>query len=484
MKPRAFLTGGLAVFLALASVASTASAQMSDSERKSAARAAFQEGVALQQQGKVAEALARFQAGEKLYDAPTISLRVAQCQVLLGKLVQGAETYEALVRRNLGPNPTEAFVEAQKQAETELAAVRQRIPTLRVTIKPDASSLSNLHVIENDADVPVELLGIARPINPGVYKLHAVADGWTTTAPVELRVAEKEHKSIELVLVQQTGASATATPTPLPPAYYPTVETRNGTGSSGSSGYTYPTPKPKSSSTGLLLGVRGGVLIPFGKDDIGKPLNNSVRAGPLFGVDGYLRLQNLLLGLNFDVASLGKGSAVDRGNGSRETSNGGSTTYIGASLGLMANVDKTSFIGNVGLGYRSLAIKSTLANGTSTTYDLNSAEVLLDGGIAIPAGPIRIVPKFTLAIGDFGTTDKTYTGTGSSTSDDGRFYMITAFSLGLYYHFDVGKKPPATPTPAVPPANAAPTTPTDASSPPAAAPETTPASSSASPSTT
>lgn len=480
MKPRAFLTGGLAVFLALASVASTASAQMSDSERKSAARAAFQEGVALQQQGKVAEALARFQAGEKLYDAPTISLRVAQCQVLLGKLVQGAETYEALVRRNLGPNPTEAFVEAQKQAETELPAVRQRIPTLRVTIKPDASSLSNLHVIENDADVPVELLGIARPINPGVYKLHAVADGWTTTAPVELRVAEKEHKSIELVLVQQTGASATATPTPLPPAYYPTVETHNGTGSgTGSSGYTYPTPKPKSSSTGLLLGVRGGVLIPFGNDDVGKPLNDAVKAGPLFGVDGYLRLQNLLLGLNFDVASLGKGSKVDRGTGGIENSNGGSTTYVGASLGLMANVDKTSFIGNVGLGYRSLTIKSTLTNGAPGTYALSSAELLLDGGISIPAGPIRIVPKFTLAIGDFGT-DKTY----GSTSDDGRFYMVTALSLGLYYHFDVGKKPPATPTPAVPPANAAPTTPTDASSPPAAAPETTPASSPASPSTT
>lgn len=464
MKPRAFLTGGLAVFLALASVASTANAQMSDSERKSAARAAFQEGVALQQQGKVAEALARFQAGEKLYDAPTISLRVAQCQVLLGKLVQGAETYEALVRRNLGPNPTEAFVEAQKQAETELPAVRQRIPTLRVTIKPDAASLSNLHVIENDTDVPIELLGIARPINPGVYKLHAVADGWTTTAPVELRVAEKEHKSIELVLVQQAGAGATTGPAPLPPAYYPTVESPK-SGTSG--GYTYPPQKPKSSPTGLLVGLRGGLFIPFGKDDLGQPLNDGVRAGALGGIDGYLRLQNLLLGLSFEAAALGKGTAVARGGGASETSKGGSTSYIGASIGLVANVDTTSFIGDVGLGYRSLTMETTRADGTTGKYDLGSPELLLDLGIAIPAGPIRIVPKFTLAAGSFEKDSTT------SSSDGGNVYGVTTFSLGLYYHFDVGKKPPVAATPTTPPASAEPTTPTG-TSPAPAAPETTP----------
>ena len=50
-------------------VLSTAHAQMSEGERKAAARAAYSEGVELQEKGKPADALARFEAAQKLFDA-------------------------------------------------------------------------------------------------------------------------------------------------------------------------------------------------------------------------------------------------------------------------------------------------------------------------------------------------------------------------------------------------------------------------------
>src|SRR5262245_4965590 len=114
-----------------------AQAQMSETEKKAAARSAYQEGVQLQDAGKYPEALGRFEAAQKLYDAPTHILHIAQCQAKTGRLVEASETYEGLVRRPLPADAPEAFRQAQEQARQELPDLRPKIPTLRVVIKPD-----------------------------------------------------------------------------------------------------------------------------------------------------------------------------------------------------------------------------------------------------------------------------------------------------------------------------------------------------------
>ena len=38
---------------------------------------------------------------------------------------------------------------------------------MRVLVKPEPQKLTNLQITLNDRQVPVELVGIARPINPG-----------------------------------------------------------------------------------------------------------------------------------------------------------------------------------------------------------------------------------------------------------------------------------------------------------------------------
>src|SRR5437879_7764852 len=94
-----------------------ARAQMSDTEKKAAARAAYQEGVKFQDEGKAAEALARFESAEKLFDAPTHLLHIAECQALTGRLVESSETYETLARKTLPPGAPDAFVQAQQQGQ-------------------------------------------------------------------------------------------------------------------------------------------------------------------------------------------------------------------------------------------------------------------------------------------------------------------------------------------------------------------------------
>ncbi len=169
---------------------------MSESERKSSARAAFQEGMTLMEKSP-AEALSKFQAAQKLFDAPTHIYRIGQCLALTGKLVEAQEVYEVLTRRDLPANSPEAFKDAQENGRKELEKLRTRIPTLRVLVLPPPASLQNLVVQVNGAIMPNELIGIARPINPGAYHITASAKD-LKTAPLDVKLEEGTQKSIEL----------------------------------------------------------------------------------------------------------------------------------------------------------------------------------------------------------------------------------------------------------------------------------------------
>ena len=174
---------------------------MSDSEKKATARAAYLDGIAFQEKNNCPEALRRFETAQKYYSAPTHQLHIAQCQAATGKLVEAQETYESLVHATLEKGAPDAFKQAQDDGQKELTALRPRIPTLRVTVTPDAKTLSQLIVKSNGNPYPNELLGIPRPLNPGKYKLTAWAAGYKE-ATAEVDVAEASPKVVELKLVK------------------------------------------------------------------------------------------------------------------------------------------------------------------------------------------------------------------------------------------------------------------------------------------
>ena len=424
---------------------------MSEGEKKAAARAAYTEGVQLQDQGKPSEALAKFETAQKLFDAPTHLLHIAECQALTGKLVEAAETYELLIRKQLPTGSPEVFVQAQEQAKAELPPLRQRLPSLRLTVKPEQSTLKNLEIQINDKQYPVELIGISRPVNPGSYTLTAKADGYATPQPMKVEIKEKESKPVELTLV----AGATAPPV-------------GATGTDGTSTTNPPTDpnkdkdkdkkvEPESpSSTGLLLGARFGAWVPGGSVLKDQKFDKVASAGPGVGLDLIGRFARfIIVGGSLELASLGApdASAFPQGAKADVTT---TTVYLGALAGILPNVDKVSFIADLDLGLRILNNSQTITGLGQTTKAENTYsgfEIGLQAGVSIPAGPIRIVPKAGIAYGTFTAQECSNTAGGTTTSGcgiasatgvqptvdtDGHTFLSVA--LGIYYHLDLAKR--------------------------------------------
>jgi hypothetical protein len=416
-----------AVAAAILFLSTGAHAQMSETEKKAAARAAYQEGVKLQDDGKYADALARFESAEKLFDAPTHLLHIAECQALTGRLVESSETYETLIHKALPAGAPDAFTQAQQQGQAELPALKARIPSLRVTVKPGPQQVQNLQVNVNGVNMPNELLGIARPLNPGTYRFSAQAVGWSTSAPIDVPLGEKEQKSVELTLVQVQGGGAVVVAPP--PAPY---------GAGGPNPDR--APKPRSSggptSAGMLLGIHGGAVIPTGEVANNQKIENFATAGGGGGIDVYVRLARmLLLGATFDYASLGAPKSVNGLTGTFDAS--AHTSYVGVNLGIVPNVDKVSFIGDLGVGSRTATLTLN-SNGTSVDSSATGLEFALSAGISIPAGPIRIVPKVGLGVGSFSTA--TTNGTTQDITDKST-HTFVFLGLAAFYSLDFGSKP-------------------------------------------
>lgn len=447
----------VALFLSCSLFVSAASAfaQMSEGEKKAAARAAYQAGVQLQDQGKPAEALVKFEGAQKLYDAPTHLLHIAECQALLGKLVEASETYQSMIVKPLPAGSPEVFVQAVDQAKAEAPALRSRIPTLKVTIKPDPKTLQGLTINVNDKTMPNELIDIARPVNPGSYRLTAQANGWTTKGPLDVDLREKETKSVELALEQGSGGAVVS---PVPPPYGGSNPPAGGTTppTDPNAGGDKPKPPPKDDgppSTGLMIGGHGGLFVPAGdvaKSNAGNTSFDQIAsAGGGIGIDFLARFAKVfLVGARAEGLFLGgpDASKVPRG-----TTLSASTNMIGGAIvvGVITSQDRVGFVGDLGFGYRVLNTSVTLSNGAvSESFDrsFNGTYFALGAGISIPAGPIRIVPKVGIDLGSLQPAENAFTTPGGVTVTDASQlqpagYQMFFVGVALFYSLDLGKKP-------------------------------------------
>jgi len=397
-----------ALFLVFATLlgARAANADLSDAERRSSARALFFEGVSLQDKGNFAEALRKFEGAEKLFNAPTHLLHIAECQAMLGKLLESAETYRSLAREVLPSGSPEAFAQAQKQGAAELPGVEARIPTLKINVSPSPAQLQNLTVLVNGSALPVELVGVARPVNPGAYKVSAYANGFTQAQPDEANLKERDQSTVNItlkpaaggtpavVIVDPNGTSPpiTTTPatstttTPAPPPY---------TTSTPSS-----PPQTQGTSAGILLGVHGGGFFPAGTGSqsgaFGAGINLSLRFARYFQ-----------LGIRGE-STIGSGSPSRQG---------------ALFAAFTTSATKTSFYGELSLGSRSLTSTVDLDTISPYSKDSSSGTLGLRIGIWIPAGDWRFLPAVGGDSGKF--SDETIS----------TYYV----GLGLYRAFDFGK---------------------------------------------
>jgi hypothetical protein len=192
-------TCSVIVGAALALHPSAAFAQ-SDAER-AAARDLFHEGDDLQRVGRYADALERFDRAQKLVAAPTNLVRIAECDVAIGRLVEGAEAYRSAIRMPLGADASVALSRAQDQARSELVKVEPRVPRATLVVSP--ANVAALEVRVDGEPLNTAALGESLPLNPGSHKFVISAAGHATATRV-VSLDEGDAKRITVALHEET----------------------------------------------------------------------------------------------------------------------------------------------------------------------------------------------------------------------------------------------------------------------------------------
>ncbi|HEX3345752.1 MAG TPA: hypothetical protein VHS09_14310 [Polyangiaceae bacterium] len=403
----------LLLLLALPGAASTlawstpAHAQVTEAER-AAARQLFKEGDELQRAGKLTEALDKFQRAQQVFSAPTNVLRIAECNAALGHLVVSAESYRALVRTPLPAGSPPAFQAAVDQARAELAQVEPRVPKLVVQVDPPGVPGPQLQI--DGQAVPAALFGEPFPLDPGPHKVLVYASGYVSA---EQSVVLKERETRSLVVPLKSIAGVTYAPGSTPPP--PPVSTDTAQPAQGAPGMPPPPPAivdanapgavHKRPRVSLLLGLHLGLELPAGQvpnpnggtmntaDVSGGGLAYALDAGVRFARYGYV-------GLTLEHAGLGAGktpASIDA-NASGLSSN---TTSFGAVIGVIANPDRVSFFGELGVQGRWYSL-SWKENGASESASYPGVELLIGMGLWLPIGQtFRLLPEVTGGVGSF-----------------------------------------------------------------------------------
>ena len=198
MNHRAIGTTGLLVLAAMVGVTTPARAQEElPAADVASARALGQEGVRLADAGNCAEALDQLSRAEKLFHAPTTLARLGECQVNVGKIVEGTENLNRVARENIAPSAPSAFREAQERARRVLADAKPRIARLKVAVA--APGGAQIVVKIDGGGLPLANLNVNRPIDPGEHTVEVSALGYKS-ASAKVRLPEGGQDTVALTL--------------------------------------------------------------------------------------------------------------------------------------------------------------------------------------------------------------------------------------------------------------------------------------------
>ncbi|MCU0690514.1 MAG: hypothetical protein MUF54_03855 [Polyangiaceae bacterium] len=423
---------------------------------KATARALAEQGVRLKHKQQYEQALGNLQRAQKIYDAPTHLLLIAQCQVALGKLVEGAETYRELLRRKLPANAPAAFQTAQEQARTELEQVEARIPSIRIGVQPDP--VRGLQLRIDGVAAPSAVVGVDRLINPGHHVLEATAPAYRP-AQVQVQVSEGQHVPVHVVLQPEPAAVA--------PSVLPGSRNRRAPAGYGEQAKLPENPrrKKRNSKWELVGALRLQGVVSAGDLGTMKFNDSEVESGEAareYAGGGGLELQGGLRFANHFAALLLGGvdgfGPVDEdsyrsdlspllGDGSTGYEVTATTApYFGVAGQYYSCKDCTSFVAELALTGRVLTQQlqykaSAVAAGNCEAEVSRSATMArILGGVDIPiSGIFRLMPYASVAAGGIGQMRVTAKG-GAHTCQDDQSYesngtvedaSLVIFGLGV-----------------------------------------------------
>jgi hypothetical protein len=169
-----------------------------DAAETAAARSLAVEGLKLADAGKCTDAVEKLQRAEKLHHAPIVLGRLGECQIALGKVVDGTENLRKVLREALPPNPSAALVKARERAQTALDGAKPKIATMTITVKGPPTN-SGTTVTVDGQPVSVALLDTDRPSDPGEHVVEATATGYLkASARINLGPGDKKEVSLKL----------------------------------------------------------------------------------------------------------------------------------------------------------------------------------------------------------------------------------------------------------------------------------------------
>ena len=187
------LSSGALQFAALG----VAHAEEDSAAETAAARGLAVDGLKLAQAGKCEEAIPKLERAEKLHHSPIVLSRLGECQVTVGKLVEGTEMLRKVLREPLPATPSPALSKAYERAQTVLDSAKPKIAALTISVAMPAGAELRLSV--DGLVVASSLVDSELPADPGEHTVEASAPGYLkATSRVTLASADKKLVTLKL----------------------------------------------------------------------------------------------------------------------------------------------------------------------------------------------------------------------------------------------------------------------------------------------
>jgi hypothetical protein len=173
------------------------------------------EGITQADKGNCAGAVDKLARAEKLFHAPTTLGRLGECQVQLGKVVEGTENLGRAAREELAPNAPPVFVAARARARKALAAATPKLAHAKIVVKAPPGVTPSVAI--DSVPLPAANVGEDRALDPGPHLVEATAPGYVTaSAAINLREGGTEEVTLTLTIdpnAAKSLAPVTTSPT-------------------------------------------------------------------------------------------------------------------------------------------------------------------------------------------------------------------------------------------------------------------------------
>jgi hypothetical protein len=183
--------------VSLGCVAGGAGAEEVDDVTRGAARELAQQGKAAFARGDFDKARDLFHRAYTLVPAPTLAVYEGRALVKMKRLVEGEEAFVRALRTPIDKESPGQYREAVQTADSELVALRPRVPKVTIVAKGPGAEHPELRVTVDGLAVKRALIGVEMSMNPGEHRLTANAPGGLEAQEI-FTLAEKERRRVEV----------------------------------------------------------------------------------------------------------------------------------------------------------------------------------------------------------------------------------------------------------------------------------------------